>query len=85
METYQLDDIKITAFCLSKGVKLLGIIQDTHRHFIFRLSDPKKCEQLKTRYLNGASAPAAELFSHRERLINEIKAKNRQKEGEIRE
>lgn len=75
------DDILLTAFLLTdKDVSLIDIKEDKPHHFVFILSNPQKCQDLKRQYLNGASAPARELFFNREMLINEMK--NRERNGD---
>lgn len=76
METFQTDDILFCAFALTQGIKLVEVIEDTPHHFIFILSNSESCLQLKNDYINGASAPAKQLFSQRETLISEIKNRN---------
>lgn len=76
-DSFVLDDVLITSFCLTNGVSLLNIVEDRSGHFQFILADSKRCEQLKIKYLNNAPAPARELFSQREMLISEIKNRTR--------
>ena len=72
------DDICLVSFLLTQpDVILLNTKTDGPGHFVFVLSDPKLCTDLKQKYLNNASAPARQLFSQREMLISEIKTRNR--------
>lgn len=80
MDTWGTDDISLTAYLIVRGVKLLEFKEDRHNHFIFILSDPNQCTELRQEYLNKGAAVARELFSVREMLISEIK--NRHKNGE---
>lgn len=75
--TFQSENISLISFLLTQGVSLVEIQEDRPNHFIFILSDPNKCNELKQLYLNNASAPARELFSNREILISEIKTRDR--------
>lgn len=78
MDYFKSDDILLISFLLTqKGLSLIDIVEDYPGHFMFVLSDLKRCTELKQQYLNNASAPALELFSKREMLISEIKNKNR--------
>jgi len=82
-KTFKNEDILLISFLLTQvGVTLVDIIEDYPGHFVFVLSDPKRCTELKQQYLNNASAPALELFSKREMLISEIK--NRNRNGEMK-
>ena len=74
-------DILLCSFLLTKGISLLEIKEITPRRFIFILSDTKQCEKLSKDYLNNAPAPARELFSNREMLMNEIKTRNGERYG----
>lgn len=77
INTYTSDSITLCAFMLTqKGVEFIDVQEDNFHHFSFILSNPERCEELRHQYLNNASAPARELFSKREMLIGEIKAKN---------
>jgi len=79
METqnsYKTDDLIFASYLLTQGIKLVNVIEDQPRHFAFVLTDPTKCEQLKIKYLNNASAPVRNLISQREMLLSEIKMKN---------
>lgn len=72
--TFKLDDIQLCSFLLTQeGIRLIEVSEDLPHHFVFSLSNPAKCNELKTAYLNNASSPARELFSNREMLIGEIK------------
>jgi len=80
--TYILGNINQCAFLLSnEGIELLEVQEDKFHHFSFILSNPDKCEELRRQYLNGASAPAMELFSKREMLLGEIKSKSQSNRG----
>lgn len=68
-------DILLSSFLLTNEINLIGIKETFPRRFIFILSDTDKCEKLSKEYINNASAPARELFSNREMLINEINRK----------
>ena len=61
-----------------KGVEYIDVQEDNYHHFSFILSNPERCEELRHQYLNGASAPARDLFSKRDMLLGEIKAKSNQ-------
>ena len=75
---FQSDDTSLTSFLLTQqDINLLDIFRDTSGHFIFILSNPEKCADLKKQYLNNVPAPARELFSNREMLIAEIKSRER--------
>lgn len=74
---YQTDDISLAAFLLTQEISLIDIHEDAPRHFIFVLSELDKCLQLKSKYLNGAAASAWQLFSQREKLIAEMRGKQR--------
>ena len=77
-KTFQNEDILFTSFLLTQtGINLIDIVEDYSGHFVFVLSDPERCTDLKQQYLNNASAPARQLFSQREMLISEIKTRNR--------
>ena len=85
-DTYKLDNLGCCAFLLlHEGIELLGIEEDRYRHFIFQLSNPQKCADLRKQYLNGAHVSAIDLLSKRELLINEIKAKSQNGKGGIHE
>ncbi len=71
------DDILLVSFILTHGVNLIRVVQNYNGHFVFVLSNPEVCSELKQQYLNNASAPARQLFSQREMLISEIKTRNR--------
>jgi hypothetical protein len=71
------DDILLCSFLLTNNIELIDIEQDRRNHFFFYLSEPKKCDKLKHQYINNAPAPARQLFSQREMLISEIKARER--------
>lgn len=76
---FKSDDTSLISFLLTQqDIVLLDISQDRPRHFIFTLSNPEKCADLKNQYLNNALAPARELFSNREMLIAEIKTRERE-------
>lgn len=79
MKIFATDSILLTAFLLTQGVALVDITEDRPNHFVFHLTDQKRCNVLKSQYLNNASAPARDLFANREMLLSEIK--NRNKEG----
>lgn len=70
---FKSDDLLLTAFLLTQGIEFLDFTEDFPHHFVFHLSNPIKCLELKKQYLNNASAPARELFAKRAMLINEIK------------
>ncbi len=75
---YTSDDIKLTSFLLTQsGISLLNIVEERPRHFAFILSNPKKCEELKQKYLNGAKASALNLFQKRDMLLTEMKSKSK--------
>lgn len=75
METYfETSDISLTSYFLTQGIVLIEIVRKTPFRFDFQLSDLAKCNQLKRDYLNGAMAPAQELFSKRELLISQIRS-----------
>ena len=76
-ETFGIDDILCASYLLTQGIELTDIIRDSPHHYIFFLSDRQRCQELKQEYLNGATAPARELFSLREMLISEIKSRER--------
>ena len=77
-KTFKNEDILLTSFLLTQtGIILIDIVEDYSGHFLFVLSDPERCTELKQQYLNNASAPARQLFSQREMLISEIKNRNR--------
>lgn len=81
-KTFKSDDTSLISFLLTQqDIVLVDISQDRPHHFIFTLSNPGKCADLKNQYLNNAPAPARELFSNREMLIAEIKS--RERGGEI--
>ena len=73
---FKTDDILLTAFFLTQGIILIDILKDISQRYVFLLSDPDKCLELRRAFLNNALAPAQELFSKREMLITEIKNKN---------
>ena len=52
------------------GISLLNIVEERPRHFAFILSNPKKCEELKQKYLNGAKASALNLFQKKRHVVN---------------
>lgn len=75
---YKIDDLKIASFLLTQnGITLLNVIEEHPRHFVFILSNPKKCEKLKQKYLNGAKAIAQSLFQKRDILLTEMKSKSK--------
>lgn len=74
--TFRSDDILLCSFLLTQNIQFIEIVEDYPRHFVFIFSNPEKCEQLKREYINGATAPAKQLFIQREVLISEIKNKN---------
>ncbi|HUD04653.1 MAG TPA: hypothetical protein VMR59_01545 [Patescibacteria group bacterium] len=75
-------DILICSFLLTHiEISLTEIKETTPRRFIFILTNPSLCEKLCKDFLNNATAPARELFSNREMLISEIKARNGEKYG----
>lgn len=77
-KTFKNEDILLASFLLTQtGIALIDVVEDYSGHFVFVLSDPERCAELKQRYLNNASAPARQLFSQREMLISEIKTRNR--------
>lgn len=77
-KTFKNEDILLVSFLLTQtGVTLIEVIEDYPRHFVFVLSNPERCTQLKQQYLNNAPASARQLFSQREMLISEIKNRNR--------
>lgn len=78
MDTWETDDISLTSYLIVRGVKLLEFKENHRNHFIFILSDPNLCAELRQDYLNKGVAAARELFSVREMLISEIKNKGRQ-------
>lgn len=73
INTFKSDDISFVSFLLTQDIELLDISEDSPHHFVFHLSEPARCIELKRMYLNNAPAPARELFSQREMLITEIK------------
>ncbi len=79
--TFSTYDILLSSFLLTKGISLVEVKEITPRHFIFILSDANQCGKLSKDYLNNAPAPARELFSNREMLINEIKMRNGERYG----
>lgn len=79
-DVLEIDDILLSSFFIVSGVQLLGIKQDRPQHFIFQLSDKKKCLELEKEYLSNAHAPAHLLFATREMLLNQIKNRIRGKE-----
>jgi len=78
IKNYISNSITLCAFLLTQGqgIELLDIIEDKFHRFSFILSNPERCDELRHHYLNGASAPARDLFSKREMLLGEIKTKN---------
>lgn len=77
-KTFKNEDILLISFLLTQtGITLIDIVEDYSGHFVFVLSDPERCTELKQQYLNNAPAPARQLFSQREMLISEIKTRNR--------
>ena len=77
-KTYKNEDILLVSYLFTqKGIILIDIVEDYSGHFVFVLSNPERCTELKQQYLNNASAPVRQLFSQREMLISEIKTRNR--------
>jgi len=74
---YQTSDLQLAAFLLTKGVKLLRIIETTPFLFTFILSDEEKCLDLEQKYINNAKAPVLDLYKHRDLLISRIKNKDK--------
>ena len=79
--TFRTDDISISAFLLARGARIIDVISDRPRHFIFVFDDEDKCQELKRNYLNNGEAPARELFARREELISEIREKDGYRNG----
>ena len=75
-DQFQTDDILIASYLLTKQAKLLDLICDSQRHFIFLFENSYLCEQLVRDYLNNALAPARELFARREELISQMRHRN---------
>lgn len=71
---FETDDLFLTSFLLTKGIKLIELRRNGQSHCSFILSDSPKCEELRGKFLNNEPAPAQELFAKREMLINEIKS-----------
>lgn len=71
--TFKTDDIFLTSFLLTRDIQLIEVSGNSSKRFTFVLTDPVKCESFRRQFLNNAVAPAQELFSKREMLINEIK------------
>lgn len=72
------EDILLVSFLLTQtDITLIDIDEDYSGHFVFILSNPERCTELKQQYLNNALAPARQLFVQREMLISEIKTRNR--------
>lgn len=74
--TFQSDDLLIASYLLVKQKKLLDIVADSPRHFIFVFEDFDHCETLMNEYLNNGLAPARELFARREELISAMRYRN---------
>lgn len=75
--TFTTYDILLCSFLLThREISLTEIKEAGSRQYIFVLSNPGLCNKLSKDYLNNASAPARELFSNREMLMNEIKKRN---------
>ncbi len=70
---YKSEDITFTSFLLTSKIKLLHVERTDSGRFTFFLSNPHRCVELKRQYLNGAVAPAIDLFNKRELLISQIK------------
>lgn len=69
-------DILLSSFLLThKEISLLEIKKISSGRFVFIFSKSSLCELLSKDYMNNAPAPARELFSNRDMLINEIKNK----------
>lgn len=74
---FKTNDISLTAFLLTQDIKLIDLVEEGRFRFSFLLSNLEKCELLRKKYLNGASAPAQLLLSKREMLISELKQRAR--------
>ena len=70
---YRSDDLLISSFLLCKQARLIDIIADSRRHFVFIFQDPARCNQLVQEYINGASAVARDLFAMREQLLTQMR------------
>lgn len=77
MDTWETDDISLASYLIVRGVKLLEFKENRRNHFIFILSNPNLCAELRQKYFNKGVAAARELFSVREMLISEIKNRTR--------
>ena len=72
-KTYPTSDLSFTAFLLANGVLFVEIIEERNSRLTFLLSNPSKCEELKTQYQNNASIPVQTFISKREMLISAVK------------
>ncbi|HWY80057.1 MAG TPA: hypothetical protein VNW29_06905 [Candidatus Sulfotelmatobacter sp.] len=73
---FKSDNILLCSFLLTNNIRLIDVIEDYPRHFLFVLSDADKCILLEKDFVNNAPAPAQSLFTKREMLISQIKNKN---------
>lgn len=75
MDTYTTNDISLAAYILASGEQLLEVNSDTPNHFVFVLTNPKRCKELEDSFIYNKPIPIQDFISQRERLISTIKAK----------
>ena len=74
---FQTDDLLISSYLLCRQAKLIDIVSDSPRHFIFIFLDLAHCKNLVHEYLNNGTATARELFARREELITQMRNRDR--------
>lgn len=72
-DTFTTGEPNLAAFMMAKGAKYIEMIRDGTGHCEFVFEDEALCANLKREYINGAEAPAEELFQKKERLVTEMK------------
>ncbi len=75
MDTYKTDDISLAAYIMASGEELQEVNLDSPNHFVFVLTNPKRCKELENNYVYNKPIPIQNFISQRERLISTIKAK----------
>jgi len=74
---YKTDDINLASFLLTqKDINFVGVEKDRPGHFVFILSSPTKCNEMKSRYFNNFSVAVLDLFSKKDMLVSVVKQGN---------
>lgn len=67
------DDIPTASYLLFRGAKLSRIEETRPKHLDFFFQDSQFCNQLKSEYMSGATAPIRDVFAARASLVREMR------------